>query len=55
MIGISSKLSSTLKVCDNLNYEDQNDEIEVDYKFLVPADATSDEKTLTVTYTREAL
>jgi hypothetical protein len=47
--------SSTLDICDSLNYEDENDELKIDYEFLVPADATSGEKTLTITYTGTAL
>jgi hypothetical protein len=51
----SGEPSSTLLVCNNLNYEDENDEVKVCYEFLVPADATSGEKTLTITYTGTAL
>jgi hypothetical protein len=47
--------SSTADVCDNLNFEDENDEVNVYYEFTVPMDATSGEKTLTVTYTGTAL
>jgi hypothetical protein len=55
MLTYNGEISSTLKVCDNLNYEDENDEVKISYEFLVPADATSGAKTLTVTYTGVAL
>jgi hypothetical protein len=51
----SGEVGSTLDVCDSLNYEDENDELRVAYEFFVPADATSGEKTLTITYTGTAL
>jgi hypothetical protein len=49
------KPSSTLDICDSMNYEDENDQVEVYYMFTVPADSTSGAKTLTITYTATAL
>jgi hypothetical protein len=43
--------SSTFAVCSSLNFQDDKDEEAVVYMFHVPADATSGEKTITITYT----
>ena len=47
--------NNTIGFCDRLNYDTSKDEIKVYYTISIPADVPTGAKTMTITYTAEAV